>query len=410
MRVLVVNTYFYIRGGDCRYTFGLGELLKEHGHQVEYFAMHHPKNFEYALSMHFAPYIDFPEEMAKKEVKSMLSVLKTTFYNREADRRISALAREFKPDLVHINNIHHHLSVSIIFALKRLGIPVVWTLHDYTIMCPNTSFLNDITVSSCERCKTRKFYWALLSRCKKKSLPASAVAMIEGYFNHISGAYRRVDMYISPSRFLRSKMIEYGLPSKKIRAVEYFIIPEQFSPRDDVGNYALYLGRLTREKGVKTLIRAFGTLKGTRLLIAGDGPERADIEGYVAENNVRNIEFLGFLSGCRLTDILSRALFVVVPSEWYENFPYSILESFAYARPVLGARMGGIPELVEDGKTGFLFDAGDSDGLSGKMRQMFENPDICREMGRNARKKVLRLCSPEVHYDKLMRIYRDVLA
>lgn len=406
MKVLLVNTYFYMRGGAERSTFNTAELLHLKGHQTVHFAMHHPQNFPSNYSKYFSYYIDFPKEMAKNTLKSLLKVLKTTFYNHYAKEQLTRLLRKERPDVAHLNNFLHHLSISVLYGLRKRCVPIVWTLRDYTIACPNTSFLDDRIGEVCESCHKMRYFMAPIRRCKKGSFSASLIAMLEEYFNRLCGALRFVDVFIAPSRFLKKKMIQYGLPGKRILHIPNFVKASDYNPKYSGGEHFLYIGRLSREKGLKTLLKAMRRLREGRLLIVGEGPQRNELEDYVRDNNLDNVKFLGHLSGDKLKRVVDGAVAVVVPSEWYEVFGLVIVEAYAAGKPVVASRIGGIPELVRDGVTGLLFEPANADELAEGMNRLVRNPNMATEMGREARELAEECYSPDAHYEMLIRAYR----
>jgi glycosyltransferase involved in cell wall biosynthesis len=403
--------------------FTLKKLLEERGHNVIVFSMHHPGNFNTEYSKYFVSYINYDEEVKDVSITSGLEVLKRTIYSREAKNKIEQLIENEKPDIAHLHNIHHHITPSIFYPLKKHKVPIVWTLHDYTVICPNTSFLSHGQI--CEKCKKRKYFWPLLAKCKKNSFSASTMAALEAMVHNVMSVNSLVDIFIAPSEFLRNKFIEYGFKEDKLVCQHYFIESGNNVDSDDRNNrdddYYLYVGRLAEEKGIKTLIDAAvridterrglsAGLKTVKLKIVGGGPLRDDLESYAGERIKGGfIEFLGHRSRDEVMKLIKGCRFMVVPSEWYENFPFAVLETFVCGKPVIGSRTGGIPELIRDTERGLVFEAGDSADLSAAIKYLLDNPDIIAEMGRNAREYVEQELNGERHYEDLIRIYRKVL-
>lgn len=403
MKVLQINSFYYNRGGDCTHMFATTKLLEQHGHVVIPFAMNHPENFESKYSAYWPSYIDFKEALQSKHIKTMFDVVSRTIYSVEAKKCIGRLLDDEEPDIVHIHNILHYITPSILGEIKKHKIPIVWTLHDYTIICPNTSFLTE-KGEICEACKRLKFYMAPLKKCKKNSFPASFVAMLENYVHHILNIFRHVDQFISPSEFLRKKFVEYGM-GKKVVTLNNFIDIDKFKPNYSNQGYYLYLGRLTHIKGVDTLIEAAKSFPDIILKVVGEG----ELKEVFEAQNINNIEFVGFRSGNELEALMRNAMFIVLPSQWYENFPYSVLESFAYGKPVIGARIGGIPEMVVDGETGYTFEAGNVEDLRSKIQKLNNEPLKIVTMGKLARERVEKIWNAEEHYKKLISIYESVM-
>lgn len=405
---MIANTYHYLRGGDCTYTFGLTELLQSKGHTVAPFAMHHPNNFDSPYSDYFVSYLDYVESLKSPSLAASAKVAYRSIYSKEARMKIEALIDDFKPDIAHFQNIHHHLTPSIMYPLKKRNIPIVWTLHDYKHACPNSTFLCNEEV--CEKCKKSKYYSAALTRCKKNSFAASLMACVEAYSHRLMRVRDMVDMFLAPSDFLRMKLIEYGVDAKRITHIPNFI-PTPDSQRLNVGgDYFVYAGRLSSEKGVDVLLRAMAEIKGARLAIAGDGPMRGELQELAKDCRDSQIEFLGFIPSSAIETVIGNAMFVVVPSKWYENCPYSILESFALGKPVVGARIGGIPEMVKDGVNGFLFEPGNEDDLRDKIEKLSNDASLREDMSLKAYETAQTVYNPETHYEGLMSIYGAMMA
>jgi glycosyltransferase involved in cell wall biosynthesis len=409
MNILLINNFYYNRGGDCTYLFYLKKLLEENRHKVVIFSMNHPQNFYSEYSPYFVSYINYAEEVKKKNIYSGIKVLFRSIYCVEARRNIERLIKDTKPDLVHLNNIRHHITPSILWSIKNHNIPVVWTLHDYQLICPNISFVSGGRI--CEKCKKRKYFWPPLVRCKKDSLLASTLAAIEHTMQILSKVYDLADAYICPSDFLKNKFMEYGFHEEKLLRLNNFIDSSLIDEDQYIGDYYLYIGRLSEEKGVSTLIDAVLKLNYGRLKIVGDGPQKEELSLYVKSKNAANrIEFLNHKPHNEVIELLKKCKFLIVPSEWYENFPYTILEAFACGKPVIGARIGGIPELIKENETGLTFKPGDSDDLRFKIAYLSNHPGKIREMGSSARAYVKQDLSPGKHYEKLMEIYRNAIA
>jgi glycosyltransferase involved in cell wall biosynthesis len=408
MKILHVSNFYYERGGDCTYLFSLMKLLEKKKHKNIVFSMHHPQNFSSVYDKYFVSYINYAEEFKNMSFYSSFKVLCRTIYSVEARKKIEKIINDTKPDIAHLQNIHHHITPSVFYALKKHDIPIVWTLHDYTLICPNTLFLCRGHI--CEKCKTNKFYWPIIERCKKNSLGASTVAAIETIMHRIMNVYRLVDFFITPSDFLRNKLIEYGFKRNKIIRLNNFIDAELYNEKRSMGNYYVYVGRLTEEKGIKTLIDAALKVDSGRLKIIGDGPLKDELFSYTHYKKGNNkIEFLGYRTKEEVIRFLSNCKFMVLPSECYENFPYSVLEAFACGKTVIGSRIGGIPELVKDRETGITFEAGNVDDLSLKIEYLMNNSHESLRLGQNARGFVEQKLNAEKHYQELIKIYQSVV-
>ncbi|MGV8141088.1 MAG: glycosyltransferase [Candidatus Woesearchaeota archaeon] len=407
MKILLVNKYHYLRGGDCRYVFNLAELLEKNGHEIRHFSMQHPKNVPYAYEADFVSYIDFPEQLKSSGIKSKLKVLFRMLYSKEAREKFGQVLQEFKPDVIHLNNIHKHLTTSIILEANKRHIPVVWTLHDYNLICPNISFVSKDKI--CERCKKQRYLAPILEKCSNNSRIASSIIAVESLLHSIQSIKSRVNYFISPSQFLKEKFIEYGYKDDQIMVLpNFYDVPKANSDKKTFKHkYFLYLGRISKEKGIETLCKAAKAVN-VDLLIAGDGPARPQLEKKYGSKKIR---FLGFKSGKELESLRSQAYFVVLPSEWYENNPYSIIESLSDMVPIIGANIGGIPELVKEGKTGFLFESGNLNDLKEKLLKA--NTLSIRQrnkLGEEGRKYITLISNSKSYYSNLVKIYKKAIS
>lgn len=401
MKVLIVNKFLYPKGGAEVITLATGRILGAHGHEVYFWGMDHPANPEYSYQDLFVTQVEYDDlDSIRFKVFSALNI----FYSFDARKKMAALLRKIKPDIVHLNNFAHQISPSILNVIKRHNIPVIMTMHDYKMVCPSYSMLSKSL--PCEKCKNGRYYNCGINRCTKGSFLKSLVNVFEMYLHHkILNIYKDIDIYISPSEFLKNKVSEMGFKGE-VAWLPNCVDTENFRPsfkwQDKV---ILYVGRLSHEKGISTLIDA---IKGIDipLRIIGDGPLRESLQRKVKDEKISNVEFLGYQFGSMLHDEIRKAMFLVVPSECYENNPLAIIESFALGKPVIGARIGGIPELVKDWETGLLFTSGDVVDLQAKMMIMLKNRNQILEMGRHARLYVENKLNSEIYYQNLMTIYQ----
>jgi len=404
MKILLVNKYLYPKGGAEISTINTGKLLEKKGHEVYFWGMKHPDNFIYSYSDLFVDYIDYNVNINLfKKLKLAFNLL----YSLESKAKFEAFINLVNPDIVHLNNIYHHLSPSIIDVLKKYDIPAIMTMHDYKMVCPSYLLLSKGKV--CEKCKNGKFYHCLLNKCTKNSLFKSFLNTVEMYLHHnILKIYDYISCYISPSRFLLNKIKEMGLKGKVVY-LPNFVNIENFNPQYEWEEESiLYVGRLSEEKGVTTLIKAVKNIN-LNLKIIGDGPLKKYLIDKVKSENLKNVKFLGYMKQENLFNLVKSCMFTVIPSECYENNPRSVIESFALGKPVIGARIGGIPELVKDWETGLTFESGNIDDLWEKIIIMLDNKDKIPQMGYNARKLVEKDFNPEKHYEKLIKIYEQVI-
>ncbi|MEZ4620953.1 MAG: glycosyltransferase [Caldilineaceae bacterium] len=374
MRILMCNSFYYLRGGAERCFFDLMALLEERGHEVIPFSMAHPNNFPSPYDEHFVSYMDFPTQLAGEAgLTGKLAVAERVIFSREARAKIRRLIEATKPDIAHIHGIAHETSPSILGPIKAAGIPIVQTLHDYKLLCPNTSFVAQGQI--CESCKGHTYYNVVRQRCKRGSLSASLLAAVEMYVHKTFQLYERhVDTFISPSRFLQEKVAEFGIRNPVVN-IPNFLHVDTIVPDYEPEDYFVYSGRLVDVKGIWTLMRAMRTVQRSHLYIAGHGELEAPLRAYVAEHSMQNVTFVGHLNTDALMTLVRQARFAVAPSEWYENYPMSVLEAMACGTPVIGAAMGGIPEIVRDGENGLLFAAGNVDELTAKIHYLLDNPE-----------------------------------
>ena len=411
MKILMVNTRHFYGEGDSTYTFSLSDLLVRRGHEVAFFAMQDDRNIPDPNADLFVSPIDFRDLNQHKTLGNGVKVLTRTIYSTEARRKFAMLLDRFSPDLVHLQNYMGHITLSILFEASQRGLPVVWTLHDYGLLCPNTHFLIDRTGQICEACRGGHFYHCMFKRCKKNSVLASGMAALLAYGNRWMGVLKKVDALLAPSLFLRSKLLENGFDDNHVHHLPYhlplFLPQENFWEGERDGGYLLFLGRLEAIKGIFILIEAARRAKDVSLLIAGRVGE--PLASRLPEILPENAKYVGLKHGQELVDLTRNALAVVVPSIWYENQPFSILEAFASGKPVIASDLGGMTELVADGERGLLVKPCDPAALADAMHRAAANRGLMQVMGRNARQYAHENHSAEKHYDSLLNVYAAVL-
>lgn len=391
MKVLLVNKFFYRKGGSETYLFALAEGLHEQGHEVAFFSMCHPSNAESSWNKYF---------VSEKEYNGKISVVQkakaalTIAYSFEARNKFEALLNDFQPDVIHLNLVHRQITFAILDApyLKKHRVPVVYTSHEYSLICPAYTMINGHR-ENCEACIHGAFGHVVSNVCTKGSMAKSLLSGFEAEFLKHTHSYDKIDLIIACSNFMKKKLDEGGYGNRTI-ALQNFLSRAQVKMGECVSNgqkygdelsgkrpYFLFFGRLSKEKGVLSLLRAFIAScrpvasdsclpQNWDLHIVGEGPEYASIVRLLDEapRLLRpRIIISGYKSGIELYNEIGNARFSVLPSEWYENMPYSGLESLASQTPVIGGDIGGIPEIVLEGKTGFLFPSGDIESLSSRL-------------------------------------------
>jgi glycosyltransferase involved in cell wall biosynthesis len=399
--LLSINNYFYARDGADAVFLEHNRLLEEHGWRVVPFAMHHEQNLPSKWSEHFVAEVEFGQQYS---LRDKLVRVPKVIYSLEAQRKIARLIDKVSPDVAHCHNVYHHLSPSILPVLRRKGVPTVMTLHDLKIACPAYHMYN--RSGPCERCKHGRTYNVLRHRCIKDSLVLSGIVLVESVVHRLLDSYgRNVQLFIAPSRFYIDKLVEWGWPRERFVHVPSFVDAIALRPDAAAGRGFLYFGRLAPEKGLLTLIEAAARAR-VALRVAGEGPQLAVLESRARELDA-DVEFLGRLSRERTAEAVRASRATVVPSECYENAPISILESFALGKPVVGARIGGIPELVEEGVTGWTFESGAVDELAAALRRVEGLPDrAVAATGLAARALVEREFSEQAYWSRLSQAYR----
>ena len=400
LRVLQVNKFHFINGGSEVCYFGLTDLLRAHGHFVGHFSMRHPENVP---SPEEAYFIDNVRYDGPSGLRDKLTMAARTIYSTEARRKIARLLDTVPFDIAHLHNFHHQISPSILPELKRRGIPIVFTTHDFKLICPNYKLYTHDGI--CERCKGHKFYNATVHRCTKGSRAASLINTVEMYAHHLLRYDDLYDVIVTPARFTGRKLVEFGIPEEKVVYAPNFVRVAEYPPQYEPGAYLLYLGRLSQEKGVHTLVAAMGAFPGVRLKITGRGPYEEEVNRIVRESGATHLELTGHLSGNELKETIRGAKAIVIPSEWYENCPLALIEAYAYGKPVIGARIGGLGEMVLEGETGFQFESGNVGDLVRVLREALSSESRLREMGMRARQRAEEEYDAEPQYPRIMAIY-----
>ncbi|MCM1313301.1 MAG: glycosyltransferase [Bacteroides sp.] len=389
MRILLVNKFYYRRGGDCIYMLNLEQLLKTHGHEVAVFAMQYPENIPSEYSRYF------PSEICFRPGMGMIEAFMRPFGTSEVRGKFGKLLDDFRPDVVHLNNIHTQLSPIVANMAHERGIRVVWTLHDYKLLCPRYDCLRN-GKDICEECFADK-HKVLDHKCMKNSTVASVLAYWEARKWTREKLESYTDMFVCPSLFMADKMRQGGFDVAKLKTLCNFIDVDKCRKNDySKGDYYCFIGRLSHEKGVKTLVEAAGRLP-YKLVVIGGGPLEEELKSAASSN----IEFVGFKQWDEIKTLVGKARFSVIPSEWYENNPLSVIEAQCLGTPVLAARIGGIPELIDEGVTGMTFESRNADDLAEKIKLMWETSFNSRKIADDS----VRKYNAEKYYEDIIRIY-----
>ena len=402
MKILMVNKFFYLNGGSETYYFALKKLLELNGHTVIDFSMADNRNFSSDYSGYFVINVDYSGGGSAFE---KLRIAKNIIYSNEAKKKFEQLVKDTEPDIVHLNIFQHQISPSILDVIKKYKIPTVYTAHDLKMICLNYQLLHHGRI--CEDCKDGKLRHCLKNKCVKDSYAKSFLNFVEGVVHRKRRSYDVIGKIINPSEFQMKKFIEFGVePDRLIHMANFFEgVPYEIENRDDRESYYLYFGRLSHEKGVPSLVKAVGG--DIPLYIVGTGPDEDGIKNYINEKKLDNIKMLGFKSGQELYNLVGNAKAVIMPSVVYENSPYSAIEALSLSRPIIGADIGGIPELVNN--NGFLFKSGNSEDLRAKILEL-ENadPETYNSMKKASFDLYKKNHMPQDYYDKLMDIYKEV--
>lgn len=398
MKILMINKFLYPNGGSETYIFKLGEYLQKIGHEVQYFGMEHEGR---CVGNNIEAYTSNMDFHGGSKLSKLIYPIKT-IYSSEARKKIRLVLDDFKPDVCHLNNFNYQLTPSIILEIvkwrKETGnkCKIIFTAHDYQLICPNHQLKNPITNENCEKCLGGKFINCVKGKCIHGSTVKSIVGMLEAYFWKINGVYKYIDKIICCSEFLKEKMDSNPLFAKKTIALHNFVEEVEYKEVAKK-DYVLYFGRFSEEKGINTLLKACKLLPEIQFVFAGSGPLEDKI------NEVSNIKNVGFQKGNFLEKLIREAQFTIYPSEWYENCPFSVMESQMYGTPVLGAKIGGIPELILEGKTGELFESGNINNLTEKIKEIWQNDEKRKLYSKNCRE--ITFDTVEKYEEKLMKIY-----
>lgn len=420
MKIITATKFYYHRAGLESYLFKIIDTLKSHGHDVIPFSTTYRENYKTDYDRFFTEYIDLGGE-EKISLFQKIKALTKIFYNMDAKNKFSQMLDYTNPDLIWGFGVHRHISPVIFMEAKKRSIPVIHRLSDYAIICPDSRLMkSDDTACSQFLCPQKGYLNAIKHRCvrrssginshKNPSIAASIIGALELYIHNKYKAYSdNVNKFIAPSNFLKQVMIKSGIPEHKLVHIPIYIDSQKYSPEFISQAYLVYFGRLSYEKGLVMLLEAMTGLKHHKLLIIGDGPQREYLEQIKEKKNLVNVRFLGKLHGEQLNRVIRNSRLVVIPSIWYDNSPNVILEAFALGKPVLAAKIGGIPEYVDENTDGVLYQYDNIEELREKIGFLMEQQSFCEEMGRTAREKVETKYNPQIHYDKIEKLLKEVV-
>lgn len=405
MNILLVNKYFFQKGGADRVFLETGNLLQQNGHKVFYMTMSHPQNLITSSPDILISKVNYESKSPYQKLRSAGRLI----FSFEAQKKLKSFLNKTKIDLAHLHNIYHQISPSIVNVLKSTNIPIVMTLHDYKVVCAAYTLLNNGNI--CEACSGRRYFHCFQTACIKGSRLKSALNTVEMILHHkILKFYEKINLFISPSQFLKEKVHEMGFMGEieVLPNISFSRIPKHFIlPQNRKG--LVYFGRLSHEKGLSTLLEACKSVKKVPVKIIGEGPMIKSLKALAQKHQITQVKFLGLVFGEALKRYIQSALAVVLPAEWYENNPLSIIEAFDLGIPVLGSRIGGIPALIKEGQTGFLFEPGDVSALQKLIQKIHSQPQIFLDMTSRCLKESKTLGDPHTYYQKLLKIYERAI-
>jgi glycosyltransferase involved in cell wall biosynthesis len=402
-KLLSINNYYYRRGGAESVFFDHNRLFEAAGWQVVPFSMEHAENEPTPWSKDFANTTD--GSMDGSPLRKISRAF-TTIYSTDAARRIRRVVCATRPDIAHAHNIYHHLSPSILVELRRQGVPIVMTLHDLKLVCPAYKMHSHGMV--CEKCKGGALRNVIANRCIKDSLAMSTLVWLESTIHRALNLYLgTVARFVVPSRFFLGKFAQWGVDTSSFVHIPNFVDVEKFEPAQEWSDAFVYFGRLSPEKGIATLIKAAAQAR-VPLRIVGTGPEEANLRQLAAQLGV-DAQFTGYLAGAPLRAAIASARAVVIPSEWYENAPLSVMEASALERPLIGANIGGIPELIREGETGFVFASGNVESLAHTLGEAARLPvSALRRLGTAGREWMRAEFGPSAYRRRMVELYGEV--
>jgi glycosyltransferase involved in cell wall biosynthesis len=406
MKILQINNIHFRRGGADIVYLNTGELLEKYGHNVFYFSQKNERNDVVNSDDYFINETNYFDKSLIKKIQS----IPRFFYSEESKNQLSKLISELNPDIAHIHLYKGTLTPSILEVLKHKKIPIIISLHDYGLLCPHNLML-DGKMNICTRCVNGSPFNCITNKCNRNNLLLSAVSSFEYIFHKTFFPFDKYfDNIIAVSKFgLQMHQKSESLYDKIVHIYNFYPNLNQTKINSNKGDYFLYFGRLSSEKGIKTLFSAWLKEKRkSKLKVVGTGELFDELNVLTFENS--SIEMLGFKSGVELNTLIKEASFIVVPSEWYENNPLTIIEAYANGKPVIGSNVGGIPEIINDGDTGYLFDMGSINDLSDKITKAESIDDLeYYRLSTNARKFANEHFSEESHYQSLISIYEDLI-
>jgi glycosyltransferase involved in cell wall biosynthesis len=406
MNILVVNWTWYPSGGDWTYVDNVVKLYQQKGHNVIPFSMKDDRNYPSEYSDYFIENIDY-KKVNKRSLTAGVKVIMKSIYSVEAQKNLERLLTDVKIDFAHINVIHHYITPTILKILKEKNIRIIWTLHEYTPICPESTFISHGQI--CERCFGGSFYNCITHSCKKGSYLASTVAALENYVHNYLDYYNYVDHYLCPSVFLYEKFKCFNFHTDKLvqlyHGYDYTEIEAaKLIPKTDNESYIVFVGRLEKIKGAHTVLNAMKDCPDIPIKIIGDGTQETELKVFKDNNQLKNVTFLGKKSKQETLQVINGAQFSICASEWYEVLGFTVVEAMALGKTVIGSTIGAIPEMVINNHTGLLFEPGNHKQLSHLIKTLYDNKALILQMGKNAQQHINQLIDTEKHFTGLQKL------
>lgn len=410
MKILIINSRYFLSAGPEKYMFGITPVLQKHGHTVIPFSVKNSKNLETPYAKYFADPIGGGDKVYfneyNKDIKTIAEIMGRQYYSFHVAKRLEKLIKDTKPDIAYLLHHYNKMSPSVIDVCKKMGIPVVMRLSDFFMVCPEGHLYRDHKI--CEDCIDKSLFEAVRHRCVKGSLAGSVIKASAMAFHRMIGIYRKVDYIVSPSQHTIEKVAKF-VDTKRLVHIPTFVLGTERENKK-LGDYALFVGRTEENKGVLTAIKAFEGTKH-RLVIVGKSSTGYDevLESYVKSNKLKNIELVGAKFGKELEKLFRNSRMVLQPALWYENMPNVALEAMIHSRPILASDHGSYKDIVHNGKNGLLFVPGDAEDLRRKAEKLFSDSTLCRKLGHGSYLEATKVYDPEVHYQRLMKIFEKVV-
>jgi len=411
MRILIINSRYFLSAGPEKYMFGIIKLLEKHKHKVIPFSVKNCKNIKTKYNKYFAEAIGgkdkvYFEEYKKTSLRTIFQVLEREYYSFHVKKKLKKLIKKTNPDVAYLLHHYNKLSPSVIDACKELNLPVVMRLSDFFLVCPAGHLLRNN--KPCEDCINKSLFSAIKYKCIKNSVLASTIKSSALKIHRKIKIYEKLDYIISPSQFTISKVNQ--VLKKDIINIPTFVNSDNIKYNPKLGNYALFVGRIEKEKGLIWAIKSFEKLKyNLKIVGASHSGYDNELKKYINDNKIKNVEFLGPKFGEELNEYYKNCRFVIMPNVWYENMPNVALEAMSHSKPLLTSNLGSMKEIVIEGYNGFLVEPNNIDILRAKAKELFENDKICQNMGKNSFKEITTKYTPEKHYAQLIKVFESAI-